>query len=168
MIASETVHRGASGTRRGAGMRSLARKVTGMSDSDAVDGPNEPNRTMPKGEKAPKWPPRISAAAAMLGLVLTGASAVLAWAAVTLSQWQTDKAFPVTTALSVDQLCMNWATYVERLDGHGLKPREINVRGRWFSNAAATSSDFGVSITELCGTAEGILHQVGRAPTTTP
>src|SRR4051794_11555483 len=99
-----------------------------MSDSDAVDGPNEPRRAMPKGAKAPKWPPRISAAAAVLGLVLAGASAVLAWAAVTLSQWQTDTAFPVTTALSVDQLCMNWATYVERLDGNGLKPREINAR----------------------------------------
>ena len=71
--------------------------------------------------------------------------------------------FEITSALTINQLCLNWATSVERLDQQGMTAAEIDARGRWFSNAAATAEG-PARITDYCGTAAGVLHQRGKPP----
>ena len=95
-----------------------------------------------------------------MALALSGLAAFISW-------WQADQAFPVTTLVAIDQVCLNWAVHVDRLDRLGLDPKAIDRRGQWFSNVSATTDniDSPFTITDLCGTAEGILEQRGKPPT---
>jgi hypothetical protein len=95
------------------------------------------------------------------------AAVLLSAFAVFLTYLELSKARPLASVLTIDQLCLDWATYVERLERQGLSLEEIDKRGNWFSNLGATTDDIDdpYSITEFCGDADGVLNQRGEPPT---
>ena len=62
--------------------------------------------------------------------------------------------------------CFTWANYVEDQHARGVPLEDIDRRGRWFTNVfvEGDGSLEGDSITDVCGTAEGIVQGKGRPP----
>lgn len=116
-----------------------------------------------------KWA-RVSAMTSVAAVLVAVAALVLSFVSASAHEEVEGAKFTRTTAISLNQLCLNWATYVERLHDAGQGATEINRRGRWFSNLAATSTalDIPFSIMDVCGTAQGILRGAGKPPAEHP
>src|SRR5215216_6499963 len=125
--------------------------------------PNSAAMTAAAASNRPAW---VSAAFAGLAVVVSEFTFLLNAYALRGNVEFASNSWAYSNLLAIDQLCMNWASYVKRLDRQGLRAQQIDSRGRWFSNVSATSPGFRFAITDVCGSTRGILHLQGMPPAT--
>jgi hypothetical protein len=84
------------------------------------------------------------------------------------TQWKLAEFQSQQTALGT---CFTWGQYVEDQHARHVPLRDIDRRGRWFTNyfvreqkAPDDSKEAARTITDVCGTAEGIVQGKGRPP----